>query len=102
MYLFLTIGAALAFTVGGIFMKLSEGMARLVPTLLVFGFFAVGAGLQTFALRHAELGIAYLLVLGLESILAFLFGVYFFGEGYSIAKLLGMAAIATGIMLLHL
>jgi hypothetical protein len=33
--------AALAFTIGGYFMKLSVGLTRLRPTLLVFGFFIV-------------------------------------------------------------
>ena len=46
MYLLLSILAALAFTIGGVCMKLSEGLKHLAPALLVFLFFSLGAGLQ--------------------------------------------------------
>lgn len=39
MYLFIAIIAALSYSVGGIFMKLSEGYEKLVPTVLVYLFF---------------------------------------------------------------
>jgi multidrug transporter EmrE-like cation transporter len=102
MYVVLTFGAAAAFTVGGIFMKLSEGMNRLGPTLLLYLCFAAGASLQTLALRKAELGVAYVCVLGLEAVLAFLFGVLFFREAYTAVKITGIAVVVAGIVLLHL
>lgn len=101
MYLALTIGAALAYTVGAICMKLSEGMARLGPTLLVYLLFATGATFQIVAMRRSSLGVAYLLVLGLEALLAFGFGVYIFRESPSATKLVGVAAVLGGILLLH-
>jgi multidrug transporter EmrE-like cation transporter len=101
MYLALTMAAALAYTVGAICMKLSEGMARLGPTLLVYVLFATGATCQIVAMRRASLGVAYLLVLGLEALFAFGFGVVFFRESHSVTKLFGVAAILLGILLLH-
>jgi quaternary ammonium compound-resistance protein SugE len=101
MYLLLTLGAALAFSVGGVFMKYAQGMTKLWPSLAMFLLFAVGAACQTFALRKANLGVAYLFVLGLEAVLAFVFGVLFFQEDRSLVKLLGVAAIVVGIVLLH-
>jgi multidrug transporter EmrE-like cation transporter len=101
MYLLLAIGAALAYTVGGVCMKLSGGMTRLGPTLLVYLLFATGATLQTAGMRRSSLGVAYLLVLGLESLLAFGFGLWLFRESHSVPKLLGVAAIVVGILLLH-
>jgi multidrug transporter EmrE-like cation transporter len=101
MYLLLTTGSALAFALGGICMKSSAGMTRLGPTLLLYLLFAGGATLQTLALRKSELGVAYLFVLGLEAVLAFGFGLWFFAEGCSWGKVLGVAAIIAGILLLH-
>jgi multidrug transporter EmrE-like cation transporter len=101
MYLLLSILAALAFTIGGVCMKLSEGLKHLAPALLVFLFFSLGAGLQGVVMRKADLGVAYLFVLGLESILAFAFGVLLFKEGCSLWKLAGVALIVAGILMLH-
>src|SRR5262245_48534627 len=101
MYLLLTLGAAVAFAVGGICMKSSAGMTRLGPTLLLYLLFAAGASLQTLALRKDDLGVAYLFVLGLEAVLAFGFGWWFFAEGCSWWKVLGVAAVVAGIALLH-
>ena len=70
--------AALFFTVGGIFMKLSEGLTKFWPTMIVFALFVTGAALQTLAMKREELAVTYLVVVGLESILAFLFGVLVF------------------------
>jgi multidrug transporter EmrE-like cation transporter len=101
MYLLLTLAAAVAFSVGGIYMKFAQGFTKLWPSLAVFVLFAAGAACQTLAMRKANLGVAYLFVLGLEAVLAFVFGMVFFQEERSVAKLLGVAAIVVGIVLLH-
>jgi multidrug transporter EmrE-like cation transporter len=101
MYLSLTLAAAIAYTVGGVFMKLSDGLSRLGPTLAVYLLFAGGASLQCIVMRRAEMGVAYVFVLGLEAVLAFLLGVWWFGESRSVAKLCGVVLIAAGIVLLH-
>lgn len=101
MYLLLTLGAAFAFALGGIFMKSSAGMTRLGPTVLLYLLFAAGSTLQTLALRKSELSVAYLFVLGLEAVMAFGFGLWFFAEGCSRWKVLGVCAIVAGIVLLH-
>jgi multidrug transporter EmrE-like cation transporter len=67
--------AALFFTVGGVFMKLSEGLTKFWPTVIVFALFLAGAALQTLAMKREDLAVTYLWVVGLESILAFAFGV---------------------------
>lgn len=101
MYLLIILLAAISFAVGGVFMKLSEGLSQLLPSLLVYFFFAAGATLQTIAMRKSELGVTYLFVLGLESVLAFWFGVFFFKEDHSALKILGINLVVSGIMLLH-
>ncbi|HEY9725893.1 MAG TPA: SMR family transporter [Chroococcales cyanobacterium] len=101
MYLLMVLAAAVSFTVGGIYMKLSQGLSHLTPSLLVYVFFCAGASLQTLAMRKSELGVTYIFILGLEAVLALLFGVFFFKETYSFLKLLGVSLIVAGIIFLR-
>ncbi len=101
MYLLMVLAAAAFFTVGGIYMKLSQGLSYLTPSLLVYVFFCAGASLQTLAMRKSDLGGTYIFVLGAEAILALLFGIVFFRENYSFLKLLGVSLIVTGIIFLR-
>ena len=80
MFASMVMAAALFFTVGGIFMKLSEGLTKFWPTVIVFALFVIGAALQTLAMKREDLAVTYLWVVGLESILAFAFGVLLFSE----------------------
>jgi multidrug transporter EmrE-like cation transporter len=102
MYIVWVLAAAVFFTAGGVSMKASAGMTRLTPTLLFFLFFVVGAAFQALALREAELGVAYLVVLGLEAVLAAVLGVLIFAEQVSASKCFGVLTVVLGIVLLHL
>jgi small multidrug resistance pump/quaternary ammonium compound-resistance protein SugE len=66
--LVLSVVAALFFTFGGVFMKLSSGFTRLGAGAAALALFVAGAVAQTFALKYAELGVAYVFVLGLEAV----------------------------------
>ena len=102
MNLLLSLLAAGAYTVGGVFMRKAEGFAHALPAAMVFGCFCVGAALQTLAMRRSELSINYILVLGLEAALALLLGIGWLGEGLSPRKLAGLALILAGVMSLRL
>lgn len=78
-------------------MKLSNGLSELIPSLLVYIFFIAGASLQTIAMRRSALGVTYVIVLGLESVLAFLFGVVLFQENYSYTNFIGVSLIVAGM-----
>lgn len=78
--LVLLVLAAAAFAIGGLCMKLSVGLTRLWPSACVFVLFCIGAALQGVAMRRADLGVAYILVLGVEAILALLLSVVVLGE----------------------
>ena len=93
--------AALLFTVGGVFMKLSEGLTKFWPTVIVFALFLVGAALQTLAMKREDLAVTYLWVVGLESILAFAFGVLLFSESCTPVRIAGVLLIASGIISLR-
>lgn len=101
MYLILVLIAAISFTVGGIYMKFAAGLSQLIPSLLVYLCFIVGASLQTLAMQKSSLSVTYILVLGLESVLALLFGILIFKENYSFLKLFGVSLTVAGIILLR-
>lgn len=82
-------------------MKLSEGLTRPLYTLLLLVAITLGAALQALAVRHAQLGVTYLLVLGLEAGLAVAGSVFIFRESLSPPKLLGLSLIVGGIACLH-
>jgi small multidrug resistance pump/quaternary ammonium compound-resistance protein SugE len=101
MSLLIAIMAAFAFTVGGVFMKYSQGLSVLLPTIATYGLFLIGTTLQTFLMHGADLGITYLLVLGLEAILASLFGICIFHEKLSPTNLSGIFLVVVGVACLR-
>lgn len=101
MYLFMVFIAAFAYTVGGMYMKLSKGLSKPGPSLLVYFFLTAGASLECLAMYNAELGITYIFVIGVEFLLVFLFGTLFFQEKYSHVNLFGVSLIVAGLILLN-
>jgi small multidrug resistance pump/quaternary ammonium compound-resistance protein SugE len=102
MSLLLSLLAAAAYTVGGVFMRKAEGFTHALPALMVFACFGAGAALQTLAMRRSEVSINYILVLGLEAALALMLGVAWLGEALSPLKLMGVALILGGVLALRL
>lgn len=102
MFTSMTVLAALSFSIGGYFMKLSAGFTQLRPTVLVFLFFVLGAALQTAAMRDHQMAVTYIVVLGLEAVAAFSLGVVFLDEASSLAKLAGVGLVLAGIVILRL
>lgn len=100
MNLLMTLGAALSFTVGGIFMQYSQGLSEIIPSLLVYIFFCFGASFQAVAAQETGMGVTYILVLGLEVVLAILFSIIFFQESYSLLKVLGIILVTIGVVFL--
>ena len=98
---FLLIFAAVSYSVGGYYMKLSEGLTRGMPTLLVLVLFGLGALLQTIAMRHTSMSITYTIVLGIEAITALLLGVFLLGEGVTLMKVAGIGLVCLGIVVLR-
>jgi small multidrug resistance pump/quaternary ammonium compound-resistance protein SugE len=102
LYFGMAFTAALAFTIGGIFMKLSQGLTQPVPSVAMLGLFVVGAALLTLSIEvRGELGPAYLVVLGLEAVLAFAFGAMLFGEHANLGRLVGLALLIAGMVLIE-
>ena len=93
--------AAISFTVGGIFMKRADGLHNAPAAAVFLLLFAVGAAIQSQAMRGTELGATYIVVLGLEAALALAFGTLLFAEPLTLAKAGAVALIVSGIALLR-
>jgi multidrug transporter EmrE-like cation transporter len=93
--------AAVVYAFGGLCMKLSEGLSRPIPTALLFTLFALGAVLQTLGMRRADLGVGYIMVLGLEAVAALGLSVFVLNESSSFSRLGAVAMIIFGILWLR-
>jgi multidrug transporter EmrE-like cation transporter len=102
MHIYFVILAALMFSAGGYFMKLSNGMTQFVPTISFMLLFLFGAVMQTFAMEKTQLSVTYVMVLGIEAVTAFLLGIFLLGENTTPFKLGGTILILFGIIALRL
>ena len=94
--------AALFFTVGVVFMKRADGHRNASATAVFLVLFAVGAAVQSHAMRGAELGPTYVVVLGLEAALAVALGAILFAEPLTLAKAAAVLLIVGGIAILRM
>src|SRR5687768_5898068 len=101
MPLVLSLLAALSFTVGGIFMKRADGLQHATAVVAFLLLFAVGAAIQSQAMRGGELGATYGIVLGLEAALALGFGMVLFAEPLTLQKVTAIVLIVSGIAVLR-
>lgn len=95
------LSAAVFYSVGGYYMKLSNGFSQFGSTLAVFILFGLGAGSQIWAMRNEQMTVTYIVVLGLEAVIAFGLGVFLLNESSSFFKLAGTGLILAGIALLR-
>lgn len=98
----LAASAAIAFALGGVAMKYSAGLTRPGPSIWIFILFGLGAALQTLAMRRTEMSLTYLLVLGLESLLAFGLGVAVFSEPATPMRIVAVALVTAGVLMLRM
>ena len=94
--------AAALYVVGGMFMKYSRGLTRLLPTVALVVLFSAGALIQAWAIRREPLGPSYVVVLGLEAMLAVLAGSLLFGEPVGMKTFAGVILVVMGIVVLRL
>lgn len=94
---FLLVLASIAYAVGGLFMKQSEGLARLGPTLAFLALFASGASMQAVGMKQADMGASYVFVLGVEAIAAVALSAFVLHERYTPARLAAIALVVIGI-----
>ncbi len=100
--MFFLITASILYAAGGICMKSARGFQEIVPSLLVFFFFSLAAGIQIWAMKNVDLSKGYLLVAGMEGVFAIFAGVFYFGEKIALLQGIGSFLILLGILFLRL
>ncbi|HYW02846.1 MAG TPA: multidrug efflux SMR transporter [Gammaproteobacteria bacterium] len=82
-------------------MKLSDGFSRLVPSVLIFVFYALSFTSLTFTLRRIDLTVAYPVWAGLGTALIAVIGAAWFREPLGAIRILGMALVVAGVVALN-
>lgn len=83
---------------GSTFMKLSQGLTVLAPSLGVFICYGLALAGLALALKHIELSIAYAIWSGAGTALTAAIGICVFGESLTLAKLGCLAMIIGGVV----
>ena len=99
----LYLSVAIVFEVAGTTcMKLADGFARPLPSVLIFVFYGLSFAALTVALKRMELSVAYPVWAGVGTALIAVIGVVGFREPLTPLKLLSTALIVAGVVGLNL
>lgn len=88
--------------VGTTCMKLSDGFARIIPSVLVGVFYLASMGMMIMAVKALEIGTVYAIWSGLGTAIITGIGIAYFGESFSLLKAGSIALIILGVVGLQL
>jgi small multidrug resistance pump len=83
-------------------MKSTEGFTRLGPTIACLAGYAVSLVALAQAVKHIPVGVAYAMWSGLGTAAIVAISVTFLGESLSVVKVLGLAMVVGGVVMLNL
>jgi small multidrug resistance pump len=99
----LFLAGAIALEVSGTTcMKLSEGFEKLVPSILIFVFYALSFSALTFALKTIDVSVVYAIWSGIGTALIATIGILYFKESITILKFVSIGLIIIGVVGLNL
>ncbi|MCH9696752.1 MAG: multidrug efflux SMR transporter [Gammaproteobacteria bacterium] len=87
---------------GTVSMKMSDGFTKLVPSILVFVFYAAFFIALTLALKKIDVSVAYAIWAGVGTSLIMVIGALYFREPLTLLKALSISLIIAGVVGLHL
>lgn len=94
---------AILFEVAGtLCMKLSAGFTKLVPSILMWVFYAACFSLLPLALKKLDISVAYAVWSGVGTAIIATAGVVYFREPLTLLRVFGLLAIITGVVALNL
>lgn len=82
-------------------MRLSEGFSRVVPSVLIFVFYATSFALNTLVVRTLGLSVVYAVWSGVGTVLTAAIGIWYFKEPATAVKLASIGLIVIGVIGLH-
>jgi small multidrug resistance pump len=94
--------AILTEVVGTTMMKVSQGLTRLIPSILMFVMYGVSFVFMAFALKKLEVSTAYAIWSGLGTAVIAAIGILWFQESVTIPKLAGTGLVIVGVVLLNI
>ena len=83
-------------------LRLSEGMTRLWPTLLVFTAYAIAMALLSKVVLSIPLGLTYALWSGIGTVVIVLVGRFAYSQMLQPTQLIGIGLITAGVVLVNL
>ncbi len=99
-WIFLSI-AIVSEVIGTSFLKSSEGLTRLVPSIVVIVSYAAAFYFLSLTLKTMPVGIAYAVWAGVGIALIAMIGWLIFGQSLDVAAIVGICMIAAGIVILN-
>ena len=96
------LSVAIVFEVAGTTcMRLSEGLSRWLPTLLIFVFYAISFTLNTLVVGRLGMSVVYAVWSGAGTVLTALIGYLYFKEPATALKLASAGLVVLGVFGLH-
>ena len=83
-------------------LRLSEGMTKPIPTVLVFSAYAIAMALLSKVVLSIPLGLTYALWSGIGTIAIVLVGWLAYQQTLSVAQLIGIGMITFGVVLVNI
>jgi multidrug transporter EmrE-like cation transporter len=88
---------SLAFSVGGAFMRQSDGFTKFWPSVVIAACFVVGAGFLARAVNRGGLSTTFVIGLGIEAVISVGIGLVLLGEHLTVPQSAGIAIILVGL-----
>ncbi len=79
-------------------MKLSDGLTKLVPSILIFVFYGFSFLVFTIAIKKIDLSVAYAIWAGAGTALLALIGITHFKEPLTLIKIVSLGLIIIGVV----
>lgn len=103
MQAWLLLGLAIMLEVAGTTsMKLSDGMHKIFPTIMIFVFYGLTFAIMPLVIKKIEMGTVYAIWAGAGTVLVTVIGIIYFKESSSMLKLMSIALICIGVIGLNL
>lgn len=83
-------------------LKLSEGLTKLAPSILIFVFYSLSFAAAAFAMKRLDLSFVYAVWAGLGVMIISIVGMTYFKESVSALKIASIVLIALGVIGLNL
>lgn len=83
-------------------MKLSNGFSKLIPSILIFVFYAASFSVFTLALKKIDVSIGYAIWAGLGTALITVIGIFWFKEPVNALKMISLIVVIAGVIGLNL